>query len=306
MSTSPEVLSRDLLSSPSSTSYAAEPSLPGPLDPAGSSAAQLSRRRELGLASRQIIGPEHSSLDQASDGDDQDILEADSQVLSRGVGEGSLKGEIPEGSVELNVQRGILTVEGSSDHFSNEKSAVSRDHQTFPVRVEELGGKGHYRLKSDDPELKEIIRKRLQRAAGVGGERKRPRFSELVFTRQFTAFDRQNSESSPFRGFYTLFWLGTFLLVVKIGARNWNIYGNVFGGNEILTLILQRDLLVLGLTDGILCASTAFCLLLQRLILSGYLSWDRQGWIIQHVSYHLILALRLHQHNQLLFVTAWL
>ncbi|KAL2221437.1 MBOAT, membrane-bound O-acyltransferase family-domain-containing protein [Thermoascus aurantiacus ATCC 26904] len=52
--------------------------------------------------------------------------------------------------------------------------------------------------------------------------------------------------------------------------------------NEILRLMFHKDVLVLGLTDGVLCGSTIFCLLLQRAIEKGYLSWNRSGWIIQN------------------------
>ena len=206
-------------------------------------------------------------------------------------------------NMEANVSCGSLTVEGSVQLPSYEQSLDSRDHQqsrqtSFLLQVEGLDDKGYRKLTFDDDlDLKEVIREKLQREeAGVGVEDKKTRFSDLVFTPRLTIFDRFNSERSPFRGLHTLFWLGMFFMVIKIGARNWNLHGSILGGNEVLAGILQRDLLILGLSDGILCASTAFSLLLQRLILSGYLSWDRQGWIIQNVSIYLIS----HQHNQYL------
>lgn len=57
----------------------------------------------------------------------------------------------------------------------------------------------------------------------------------------------------------------------------------MWGKNEILRLMFHKDVLVLGLTDGVLCGSTIFCLLLQRAIEKGYLSWNRSGWITQNV-----------------------
>ena len=64
----------------------------------------------------------------------------------------------------------------------------------------------------------------------------RPRFSDLVFTCQFSAFDRQNKNAanSPFHGFFTLFWMGVALFVFKIAAENWWHTGNVLGTNEIM------------------------------------------------------------------------
>lgn len=109
----------------------------------------------------------------------------------------------------------------------------------------------------------------------------------MVFTRQFTAFDRQNVDSadSPFHGFFTLFWLGTALFTIQLGAENWRQYGNILGSNEIMGLMFSRDVMVLGLSDGALCGATGFGLILQWMIYKGWISWDREGWIIQSVSW---------------------
>lgn len=178
--------------------------------------------------------------------------------------------------------------------LGQEKSSRSKEgrgeekpesHPSFPIKLKETGEKGRYILKADDPELGEILRKWLRGEADSKHAKRRTRFRDLVFTRQFSAFDRQNSEKSPFHGFYTLFWLSTFLMLVRITAMNWNVHGNVFGRNEILSLMFHREVLVLGLTDGFMCASTVFCLLLQKTISAGFLSWNRHGWIIQHVGH---------------------
>lgn len=69
------------------------------------------------------------------------------------------------------------------------------------------------------------------------------RFRDFVFTKQVSAFDRSNAQatSSPFHGFYTLFWLGIALFVVKISAENWRVYGNPLGGREIVRTMFRRD-----------------------------------------------------------------
>jgi sterol O-acyltransferase len=115
---------------------------------------------------------------------------------------------------------------------------------------------------------------------------RRSKFSDLVFTRQFTAFDRQNAASaeSPFHGFFTLFWLGTAIYMMKLAAENWRQYGNILGTNEIMGLMFHRDVMVLGLSDGVMCAGTGFGLILQKLIFHGVISWNKSGWIIQSVS----------------------
>src|SRR5580700_2616930 len=94
------------------------------------------------------------------------------------------------------------------------------------------------------------------------------KFGDLAFVRQFTTFDRQNAASSGsgFHGFFTLFWLGTAIFVFQTAAKNWQMYGNILGTNEIIGLMLQRDLIVLGLSDGVMCAATGVGWILQRLI----------------------------------------
>jgi hypothetical protein len=114
----------------------------------------------------------------------------------------------------------------------------------------------------------------------------RTKFSDLVFTRQFTAFDSQNSESaeSPFHGFFTLFWLGTAIFMIQTAAKNWQEHGNVLGTNDIMKIMIHHDLIVLGLSDGVMVAATSFGWLHQQLILKGYISWNKAGWVIQSVS----------------------
>lgn len=71
--------------------------------------------------------------------------------------------------------------------------------------------------------------------------------------------------------------------MLKIGAENWKKTGNPLGTNDIMKYMFKRDVLVLLLSDGILCGSTAVSWILQVLIRKGYLDWDRSGWIIQNV-----------------------
>lgn len=72
--------------------------------------------------------------------------------------------------------------------------------------------------------------------------------------------------------------------MLQIAARNYQKFGNPLGSNEIMGLMFHRDVMVLGLSDGVMCGATGFSLILQKLIRRGYLSWDREGWIIQSVS----------------------
>jgi sterol O-acyltransferase len=77
--------------------------------------------------------------------------------------------------------------------------------------------------------------------------------------------------------------MGTALMLIKVAADNWRRYGSIFGRNEIVRLMLSRDVLVLGITDGVLCGVTVVSLLIQKLVFRGYINWTRSGWIIQNV-----------------------
>jgi sterol O-acyltransferase len=77
--------------------------------------------------------------------------------------------------------------------------------------------------------------------------------------------------------------MGVALLLIQISANNWRTYGSIFGGNEIVRLMLSHDVVMLGLTDGVMCASTVFCLFLQKAIARRWFRWDRSGWILQNV-----------------------
>jgi sterol O-acyltransferase len=158
--------------------------------------------------------------------------------------------------------------------------------------IEGAKGSKAYVLSADDEELKEILKRGLQRvqddaALASGGPklRRRGKFSDLVFTRKFSTFDRQNADAanSPFHGFFTLFWISVCIFMLKIGADNWRNYGNLLGTNEIMKYMFRRDVLVLLISDGVLCGMTGVSWLLQRAVLAGYVDWNRSGWVLQNM-----------------------
>ncbi len=137
-----------------------------------------------------------------------------------------------------------------------------------------------YVLSADE---KELVRKGVQRADS--GIARRGKFRDLVFTRKFSTFDRQNeaAANSPFHGFFTLFWMAVFLFVVKIGAENWKKHGSPLGTNEIMKIMFRRDVIVLLFSDGVMCGLTGVSWLLQKAVFAGYINWDRSGWVIQNL-----------------------
>ncbi|ODA83112.1 hypothetical protein RJ55_01621 [Drechmeria coniospora] len=170
----------------------------------------------------------------------------------------------------------------------------------------------------NDKEIQNFLRRVVQKVKDPQAKTK-TRFSGLVFTHQFSAFDPKNAAaaSSPFHGFYTLFWLAVALFVFKISAENWRQYGTPLGTNDIMKTMFRRDgklpsytctspvlkppiltsstvvtgnVLVLLLSDGVMCGLTGVSWLLQQLVFHGYLDWDNGGWIVQNIWQTLFIA----------------
>lgn len=152
-------------------------------------------------------------------------------------------------------------------------------------------------IRADDAELREILKRGMLRAKDVSGKNKtRAKFSDLVFTKKFSTFDGRNVEAanSPFHGFFTLFWMAMFFCIVKIGAENWRRFGSPLGTNEILQTMFRKDVLVLLIADGVMCALTGVSWLLQRIILAGYVNWDGAGWVLQNVRSLKVISVAQH------------
>lgn len=157
---------------------------------------------------------------------------------------------------------------------------------SIQIRLEKTDRKGRYVLTADDPEIREILRKGIEREEMEASNKKpRTRFRDMVFTRQFTTFDRQNKASaeSPFFGFFTLFWISMVLMFGQVSLKNWREYGSILGSNQIMKMMFSHDVFVLGLTDGVMCAATLEGYLFQLLVQKGYINWGRGGWVIQNI-----------------------
>ncbi|KAI1778274.1 MBOAT family protein [Hypoxylon cercidicola] len=153
-------------------------------------------------------------------------------------------------------------------------------------------GKKTYVVVSDDAELREILRRGLEREKEKVSPTPREKLRDMVFTKQFSCFDRQNQDAanSQFHGFYVLFWIGMTVLIVKMGAENWRKTGNPLGTNEIMKTMFRRDVVVLLLSDGIMCGLTGVSWVIQRLVFRQYIDWERSGWIIQNIWQTMFIA----------------
>lgn len=228
---------------------------------------------------------QRSSQSEGEEEEDYDDLEPDPNTMiegSSGAGlkvntNGSANGSVPHAS---STEKMVEAVTPSSKPT---RIPLGDRRRSIQITLERTNKKGKYILTADDPEYREIMRNLIEREGET--KSKRPRFRDLVFTRRFTTFDRNNptNADSPFFGFFTLFWLCIGGLLIRIAAQNWRQYGHVLGKAEILTLMFERDVVVLGLTDGAMTAGTLFGVFLQKLIARGFLSWNKFGWIIQNI-----------------------
>lgn len=235
----------------------------------------------------------NSNSSTMSDNEDYDDVRFDASAVIAGSEGGGLStpGLIAPGSNNGSISGGSSPAERSYDDVrapvDTEPSSPHGRRKSIQVHLERTAKKGRYVLTADDPEIRRILKHGLEKEQAERGLRnpQRVRFRDLVFTRQFSTFDRQNSLSydSPFRGWFTLFWLCMALLLLRVAMKNWKTHGSVLGGNEILNMMFERDVVVLGITDGVMCAATAFGFILQKAVLRGYLTWEGPGYIIEHI-----------------------
>ena len=89
------------------------------------------------------------------------------------------------------------------------KHSQKGNRPSITVKLEKIDKAGYYKVHTEDNELRALLKQGFERSKDGEIKKKRSRFSDLVFTEQFTAFDRQNpaSSASIFHGFFTLFWL---------------------------------------------------------------------------------------------------
>ncbi|KAK8048712.1 MBOAT family protein [Apiospora phragmitis] len=142
-----------------------------------------------------------------------------------------------------------------------------------------------YVVAADDKELRAILRRGLEREEAKKHPVRREKLRDMVFTRQFSTFDRHNQSAanSVFHGFYTLFWISVGFLILKMAADNWRKTGSPLGTNEIMRNMFRRDVVVLLVSDGVMCGLTGFGWILQRLVHARYIRWNKSGWIIQNI-----------------------
>ncbi|KAK5713313.1 Sterol O-acyltransferase 2 (Sterol-ester synthase 2) [Elasticomyces elasticus] len=236
----------------------------------GGPARPAKSRTETRDFSRAASGSESAGEDESDETiEDYDNLELDPDTLI--VNRRKTLVDMMDGSMESQVRL--------------RQPGKAQKRNSIQIRLEKTDRKGRYVLTADDPEIREVLRKGVEREEQENsGKKSRTRFRDLVFTRQFTTFDRQNASSeSQFFGFYTLFWLSMLFIIIQSAMKNYREYGSILGSNEIGKMMFSREVLVLGMTDSVMTAGMFVTFFLQVLMEKGYLNWSKSGWIVQNV-----------------------
>ncbi|KAM0146705.1 hypothetical protein ACHAPG_010997, partial [Botrytis cinerea] len=190
---------------------------------------------------------ESSEVSESDSLEDYDTLKPDPMaIITRGKG-GSLDTDMESPQIPQTVYAELKVQSPQSRHGTRRRKSI-------PVTLNKLqkNGQGIYTFEADDDELRDLLKGTVAHYAqdiASGEPKKRTKFSDLVFTKKFTAFDRHNNivADSPFHGFFTLGWLAFVVFVLQLAFANWRVYGNILGTNEIMEMMFHRDVIVLGL-----------------------------------------------------------
>ncbi|KAK0541520.1 Sterol O-acyltransferase 2 (Sterol-ester synthase 2) [Tilletia horrida] len=111
----------------------------------------------------------------------------------------------------------------------------------------------------------------------------------VSFRARASHFDRFNTVSSvdPFRGFYTLFWIGMFLTMLNTFYTSWSHSGQLI--SLTFAELFSKDAIVLALSDGVMVGSTFICVPFAKALHHGWRYWPHLIWF-QHFWQALMLG----------------
>ena len=141
-------------------------------------------------------------------------------------------------------------------------------------------------LTDSEQRILEQTRKILQKKEL--GKKVQRRYQDVKFKASSTAFDRHGANEGSFHGFFALFWLSLAFLTVKTLLQHYRETGHYFKGT--LLFLYQVDIWDLAAVDALMVSSSVFVYVLQVAVHRG-LSWNRYGYIIEHVWQTLYLGL---------------
>ncbi|KAG8745659.1 hypothetical protein FRC10_007356 [Ceratobasidium sp. 414] len=109
----------------------------------------------------------------------------------------------------------------------------------------------------------------------------------ISFTPRSSAFEASGSD--PFRGFYSLFWISMFLLLLRTYVNNF--FQNGYPLSLVFATLFTRDAVTLAISDAVLVCSTFICVPFVQAIQKGYIRYYYTGQIILHVYQTVTLGL---------------
>ncbi|KZT21564.1 MBOAT-domain-containing protein [Neolentinus lepideus HHB14362 ss-1] len=119
---------------------------------------------------------------------------------------------------------------------------------------------------------------------------RRKRKAIITFVPRKSTFDTTNefSTANEFRGFFTLFWISTFIFTVRTYVRSIETHGAPL--NLQFASMFSQDAITLALSDAVLVLSTGICVPFAKVIAKGWINYYWTGLAIQHVWQTIVLA----------------
>ncbi|KAH8147008.1 uncharacterized protein LAJ45_08807 [Morchella importuna] len=111
-------------------------------------------------------------------------------------------------------------------------------------------------------------------------EKRRRMFPTVAYESRVSHFDPQ-SQYHDFRGFFALFWIGIFIMVLNTALRNYRDTGKVLR-TSIFSLFYAAPA-ELAFADLAMACSTVICLPLQKMFARNLVSWEKEGHLLQHL-----------------------
>jgi len=195
------------------------------------------------------------------------------------VSTGSGSGSDDEVVASTTVTTTILSSADAAQRELGEYTAKAGGEKTTTTTVTHVGTKGlsHEVGKGGLVTLRPSQSSRAKRS----GRKIRALVS---FVPRESAFDRFHPHSStdPFRGFYVLFWIALFILMLNTSYTSWASTGQVI--SMTFATLFSRDAWVLLLSDATLCASTFICVPFALVLKRGWVSywptliWAQHAW----------------------------
>ncbi|KAF8603802.1 MBOAT-domain-containing protein [Ceratobasidium sp. AG-I] len=109
----------------------------------------------------------------------------------------------------------------------------------------------------------------------------------ISFTPRSSAFEASGAD--PFRGFYSLFWISMFLLLLRTYVNNF--LQNGYPLSMVFATLFTRDALTLAISDAVLVTSTFICVPFVQALQKGYIRYYYTGQILLHVYHAVTLSL---------------